>query len=672
MKKNLIPVLFLILLFCHFQPAFANNASPTTIKPYSKAQNQNYQTKNIFAKKIDQVLPEPHASLLSGMLFGIKSTMPKDFYQALKTTGTLHIVVLSGYNISIILAAVFVLFVPLIGRRFSSLLAIVSIIGFIAFVGPNPPVVRAAIMGILSLVSLYFGRPKTAIYLLILTGAIMVAFDKTMITSLSFQLSFAATLGIILFASQPSKKKTKSFKNILIQSLKEELSVTLSAQVFTIPIILYSFGTLSLISPLANLAVVWTVPIITNLGLIASLALVIIPPLGKLLTWICFSFLSCFIYLVKLASLIPFAQLQFDKIPLYFYFLYALLITFILYLKAKNIKFKFSFKSPASTHSGATQPKAHKATLPAGRDSSVPKSLKISPKLLFLSFISIFVILFLSIAILSAKIGQKPKIVFCDVGQGDAILILTSQNHKVLVDGGPDSKVLNCLSRHLPFYDRKIDFVILTHPQKDHIAGLIPVLDRYIVTYLLVENQAVNSNQFKAFQALVRQKNLKIINPKKGDQIKIDDLVLTFFWPEKSFTDKNLWSQDLNTNILSAFTFQGLDPNDLSIVTLVSTQDNLDILLTGDISSYILDQLIADIITATKDKKLEILKFPHHGSKTGLSTAFLYQTKPEKTIISVGKNRFGHPDPRVINALEKINTQILRTDKKGNIEITLE
>lgn len=643
MKKTLF-LLIITLLSYHFLKLTANS---------------NYHSPETFAKKINQVLPEPHSSLLSGMVFGTKSQIPQHFYQNLKTTGTLHIIVLSGYNISLILAAVFALFIPLFGRKIASLIALFSVFLFILFVGPSPPVIRAAIMGGLTLLSLYFGRPKKGLYLLFLTALIMLLFDKSLISSLSFQLSFAATFGIILFA-HPSKQKTTSLFKTILKGFKEELLVTLSAQVFTTPLILYSFGTLSLISPLTNALIAWTVPIITPLGLIASLFLLFLPLIGKVLLFFSYSFLTFFIFIINLTARFPFAQIKFDKISPFFYLIYFLIIFAVLIVKYKRIKIQFL---KGSSHPSLSLKEPERV---------ISQKIRLPAQFLFILFLLFFSLSILFFTFLAFNFNKKPAIIFCDVGQGDAILIKTSQNHKVLIDGGPDNKVLTCLSKNIPFYDRKIDFLVITHPQKDHLTGAISVIERYNVTYLLVQNQAVDSSQFLQFQDLVFQKKPIIINPQKGDQIKIDNLTLSFLWPEKSIGDKSLWQKKISSSssLFSASIYPGLDPNDLSIVFLVSKK-NFDILLTGDISNYILDTIRQDILKYTRDQKLEVFKFPHHGSRTALSTAFLYQFKPETTVISVGKNRFGHPHKEVIKALNSINSRILRTDKSSTIKLPL-
>lgn len=235
-------------------------------------------------------------------------------------------------------------------------------------------------------------------------------------------------------------------------------------------------------------------------------------------------------------------------------------------------------------------------------------------------------------------------LVFCDVGQGDAILIYQGSN-QILVDGGPNQSVLNCLSNHMPFWDREIEMVIATHPEADHITGLIDVIERYNVNQLVISSVGKDTAVFKKFQDAVLKENSEIYFPQAGDRIKLKSLELSVLWPQ---------SQE---KILGAATTEK-EINDTSIVFLLS-YGNFDALLTGDISTKVDSQLdLSDI---------EVLKLAHHGSKYSTSEEFLKQIQPELAVISVGKNPFGHPTEEVIERLK--NQAILRTDQDGEIEI---
>src|SRR3989338_9025540 len=188
---------------------------------------------NPFISSINSLLPEPHASLLNGIIFGYKAQLSPALYQSLVDTGTLHIIALSGMNITILasLTANATLF---LGRRLSSLVTIGLIVLFVMLVGMSPTVVRAAIMGSMSLLAIYFGRQYQALLALVLTSLIMLLFDFDLLKSLSFQLSFLATLGLILANRKGERYPLKNSLDQVIYSLKENFRLTLYAQLFTL------------------------------------------------------------------------------------------------------------------------------------------------------------------------------------------------------------------------------------------------------------------------------------------------------------------------------------------------------------------------------------------------------------------------------------------------------
>jgi competence protein ComEC len=257
--------------------------------------------------------------------------------------------------------------------------------------------------------------------------------------------------------------------------------------------------------------------------------------------------------------------------------------------------------------------------------------------------------LVLIIGLIWAAIFSLPDnqlhLVFCDVGQGDAILIIYGST-QILVDGGPNQSVLNCLSNHLPFWDREIEMVVATHPEADHITGLIDVIERYNVKYFVVNSGGKDTATFEEFQKAVLAEKAEIHFPQAGDIIKLKSLRLAVLWPR--FQEK----------VLGATTIEK-DVNDTSIVFQLSYKD-FDVLLTGDISSKI--ESLLDL------ENVEVLKVAHHGSKYSTSEEFLEESKPELAIISVGKNRFGHPTGEVLNKLRELGIAILRTDE-GEIEV---
>ncbi len=294
-----------------------------------------------FTAVVNELLPEPAAGLLNGMLFGTRASLTPELYQALITTGTLHIIALSGMNITILTNLVNLVLLKLISRRPASLLTILLIGGFVWFVGASPSVVRAAIMGGISLLAVIFGRQTWAILFWLLAIGIMLLLNFSWLGELSFQLSALATLGIILFGKgnaaevgvpwlsrrqgpdpslvhQPSSAKAvTAFETVrlpaafvmLWQLIKEDLRLTLAAQVFTIPLILWAFHRVSLVSPLANLLIGWVIAPVTALGILTAAVGSVFLPAGQVLAWIVWIPLTYLVKIVEIVSTLPFASL---------------------------------------------------------------------------------------------------------------------------------------------------------------------------------------------------------------------------------------------------------------------------------------------------------------------------------------------------------------------------
>lgn len=259
---------------------------------------------------------------------------------------------------------------------------------------------------------------------------------------------------------------------------------------------------------------------------------------------------------------------------------------------------------------------------------------------------------------------KKLHLVFCDVGQGDAILLQKGFS-QVLIDGGPDEKVLECLSNNMPFWDKEIELVINTHGEKDHLAGLVAVIERYRVNRVITHSLASESEVFREFHQLVLEKTIPVFSPKKGDEVKIGDLSFQVLWPEEKMGDLSLWEKRLASRddggASQVLAGSEIDLNETSIV-LHLQYDKFDALLTGDISSQTESRL-------EPLSGIEVLKIAHHGSKYSTSQGFLEKIKPGLAIISVGKNSWGHPTGEVLENLRSIKAKILRTDQDGEVEI---
>jgi len=238
---------------------------------------------------------------------------------------------------------------------------------------------------------------------------------------------------------------------------------------------------------------------------------------------------------------------------------------------------------------------------------------------------------------------------FFDVGQGDAIFIVTPQKHQILIDGGPDSVVLEKLAKEMPFWDRTIDLIILTHPHADHLKGLIDVLERYRVENILWTGVSYESQLYQEWQRIIEKEEAEIYIAQAGQKIISSKVILEILHPFENLEEKEVRNLD-NTSVSAKIVFK----------------EN-SFLFTGDAHQEVELALVNEF-----QERLEsnVLKVGHHGSKTSTAEEFIKKVSPEIAVISVGKdNRFDHPHQEVLEVLEKYGIKILRTDLDSDIKI---
>lgn len=273
-------------------------------------------------------------------------------------------------------------------------------------------------------------------------------------------------------------------------------------------------------------------------------------------------------------------------------------------------------------------------------------------KKFFLRLVGLFSVILILLSITFFQSFQESRVLevnFFDIGQGDAILIKTPNHQKILIDGGPDNKIIYKIGQNLPFYEKEIDLMILTHPHADHLTGLIEVLKRYKVKKILSTGVLHATPEYLAWLEIIKKQNILMEIATSGQIIELGkDLNLEIFYPQENLSGQQV--QDLNnTSIVSKLTF-----------------DRTSFLFTGDAESEVEEKLIS----SKADLKANVLKVAHHGSKNATSQKFLDKVMPEIAVVSVGvENKFGHPSKGVLSRLKKMGAQILRTDQDGDIKI---
>ncbi len=296
-----------------------------------------FWTKEKLVATVNRILPEPQAAFLGGLLYGAKRGIPADLTEKFNITGTTHIIAISGYNITIL--AVLLLQITKnigVGRKKSFWIALGGILFFVILTGAQASVVRAALMGSLVLFATRVGRISKITNALLFAAAAMLVFNpKILAFDVGFQLSFAATIGLV-FLSPIFEKYFSKLPSVF--GTKETLTTTMSAIVLTLPLILYNFGRISFIAPFANVLILPVIPLAMAVGSLAVLGGIIYSGLGQIIGWFAWLVLSYIIKAAEFLAAIPWASGEAGKIHWIFLIIFYLLISWFIWWKSGENK----------------------------------------------------------------------------------------------------------------------------------------------------------------------------------------------------------------------------------------------------------------------------------------------------------------------------------------------
>lgn len=594
---------------------------------------------------IASILPEPQAALLSGILLGVETGIPADLMEDFSATGTTHIIAISGFNVTII-SGIFVRLTRRLfsrsfgaarGRRWAARVAIAGVLIYTVLVGASAAVVRAALMGTLYLWGWYLGRPTFAPVSLAVAAVLMTALNPHDLWDVGFQLSFAATLGLVLYAERLERGCERLLVRItsheraqgMVGLINESLLVTLAAQIVTIPVILYHFGRLSLVTLVSNLLVLPIQSGVMMWGGLATLSGLALRPLGQVVGWVAWVFLTYTIEVVRLTARVPFASVPVKMTGWMVCVYYAFLGGLTWWL---------------------AQPRERRGELWDGLKKRVAELKGWLPRApeTRVSVGAAVVLLVLGAFAWRGLPDGRLHVTFLDVGQGDAIFIRTPSGRQVLVDGGPSGPVLlSQLGRQMPFWDRTLDMMVLTHPDLDHVIGLVGVLERYQVDTVIFHHVEVASDVYTHWRQLLEAEEATVYHGQAGLRVALDEgleMVVLYPGAELPYGAEE-------------------SANNCSIVTRLS-YGAVSVLLPGDVESPVERQLVAE--GAPLDST--VLKAAHHGSCSSTTPEFLGAVDPEVVVISVGADSdFGHPCAGVLERLARV--PVYRTDEHGTVEI---
>jgi competence protein ComEC len=607
-----------------------------------------YWLRNHLFQTLAKVLPEPQASLAQGIILGIRYTIPTEVKDDFVRTGTAHILAISGVNLSIVAGMLLSIGIWLFGKRryIYIWLALAIIWLYTLLTGMNPPVVRGAIMASLFLIAELLGRQRTAITSLASAAAIMVGIRPQLLFDASFQLSFLSMAGLI-FLSPPLQALGRKVVNAtggeegiggaLASIVTDSFSVTLAATIAVWPLVAYYFGIVSLVGPLATFLALPALPGIIALGALAGLIGLFALPLAQVIGWLAWLFLSYMLLIVTGFASLPISAVEVSKVVTALLVVYySALAAAIWLINNKRLKEQMS---KAKTWLRSEAGKSSELF------SRLPKKWVIAPLL---------VLAILASVAAATMPDDKLHASFLNIGEGDAILIQQG-SQQVLIDGGPSPQAISLeLGNKMPFWDRTIELVILTHPHSDHLAGLLEALQRYKVEQVLYPHLDYESPLYEEWLGLVKEKNIRSTAAQAGQQINLGDgVVIRVINPQTPFLTGT--ESDIDTDM----------ENNGSLVLRLSL-GRVSFLLTADIEQEAEFKLIAE----RAELASTVLKVAHHGSDTSTTPEFLRAANPEVAVISVGENSFGHPSAEVVKRLEqKLGSEnVFRTDEQGTIE----
>ncbi len=586
-----------------------------------------YAFKARVSASINRILAEPYAALLNGILLGIQTGIPRNLYEQFNLTGTSHVIVISGSNISLIAAILLLLGQKILGKKYAPPLAIIGIALYTLLVGADAAVLRAAFMGGLWVLAVWVGRPGLALNALFFSALALSLLNPLILGDVGFQLSFMATLGLIMLVPPLERAAFRLLKKYLktdhvgpaMALLAELLLVTLAAQIITGPLVVYHFGRLSLVSLLSNLLILPAQPPIMILGGLAALGGTLWLPLGQLLGWLVYLPLAWTVAVVEQTARLPLAALELGKFPLWLLVIYYAVLAAGVW---------WQNQSPADAPPGFRLEFGNATTR------------------LWLGG-TVAGVLLVWLAVLSLPDGRL-HVAFLDVGQGDAVLVTLPDGRQLLIDGGPSATDLSWrLGQHMPFWDHSLDMVINSHPDTDHLAGLVELPKRFSIGQVLENGAPVAGSLFTAWHQALEAAQIPRQVAQAGAQLRLGP---------------NLTAAILNPGPASAAMS---DINNRSVVVYLQF-GQVSFLLPGDIEAPVEQALAqAGLPPAT------VLKAPHHGSNTSSSRPFLEAVNPQFAVISVGAdNRFGHPSPEILARYTEFGIPLVRTDQRGTIEFT--
>ena len=600
-------------------------------------------------RNIENLLEDQEQQIVKGFILGDTTALDEELKEKFQIANISHVLAVSGMHIVYIVIGIEIVFKKWLGKRHVKYVVIIGLVFYMALTGYTSSIVRAGIMGMMNIVAFLVYRKNDIWTSIAISLGIILIQNPYAITGVGLQLSYLGTIGIILFnksikqyfdnikwiKNNISIKRSKRISKI-VGNLKDMLSVTLSAQLMILPVMLYHFNMIGIYFVITNILVSIVTGPIMFLSVIFVFSSFIQLQISQFISIFLSLGIKCFIQISNLANL-PFSKIYIPTPSILFIIIYYIAI-----LIGNQI---YRIYTSQYINPTKTRVKNLIALVKYKLYEKKKKIRKIYQKILKERNVKVFIVKTYKVIffiVFLVGIYQFPKnleIHFLDVGQGDSCFIITPNHKTILIDGGGSTSNTFDVGKDtvIPYLlDKgytKLDYVFISHFDQDHVGGILPVLEEFKIGQIFISKQEEKSKNYETFLELVKQKNLKVLEVKAGDKIKIEDVIFHILWPNEKQIEENR----LNNNA----------------IVMKLQYKSFSMLFTGDIEE-VAEKKILDTYKNHLDMlKATVLKVAHHGSKSSSTEEFLKAVNSKVAIIGVGENNmFGHPNNAVLERLQ--------------------
>ena len=601
-----------------------------------------HESRTAVNRSLQDALSPPLAGLAQGMVTGDRGAIDRPLRDDLNTTSLSHLIVVSGANLTLLTAIVMTATSWLLGRRPSAALAIVAALAYAGFAGGDPPVIRALGMALVFTSAHMLGRGSAALDAIAVAAGVMIALEPQILRDVSFQLTLAGTLGLVLLMPSLMQRQLAGIEGFG-SAMRAVALVSLIAMLATMPLIALHFQRVSLIGLAANIIVAplfaWMFLGAFAVGIIGLLSGAIAGIVSWPAAWLPLSWLRL---VAEQGAQIPGAAQSVKD--------FGAIHAVVIYIAMLSAAVRPRREVVARWHRTRRDATDRAATSPIRR--------LLAPLAATAALIAVAITLWLT----ALDRDEELAIHFIDVGQGDAALIVTPDRQTILIDTGRQADaLLAALRTHLPPGSKRIDLVVVTHPQSDHAEATWALLERYDIGRLAASPHLEQTALGRSLTRTARDRSIPLNPIEAGMQIAFagdpHPLMLDVLWPPSA--------ADAAVDAVS-------DPNTLGLVLRLRYGDAA-FLFAADIGAEQEITLVQQPCSPSPEPCLlrsDVLKVAHHGSRYSTTRVLLDRVRPTLAVISAGAdNPHGHPHPETIETLNQSGVAVLTTAERGTVSL---